>query len=287
MKIIIRAMVLSSLVAILMSCTALPAGTAETPIPAATISPTSAFTLAPAATASPQPAEPSSQPTSTSSIPVSTAPTTVVMENGLTWTECVLPNRDYYHGGGDIGLITDCLDMEFPLWDDNDRRIAGERLPGVNGSDVRQVVGSDVYETRFDSSGGCCDYELLRNGDVIATVSAPLISFDPNQHMWNIGGHAVWEVITQPPDIFVDGVSVNESSQLEGAYFPYEVNGKLMFIAASNGRFRVVYDGEPMGPEYDAISMAYCCALISVSRGQGQYGFLGQSEGTLFAVAIH
>ncbi|MCJ7433997.1 MAG: hypothetical protein MUO77_10970 [Anaerolineales bacterium] len=222
-------------------------------------------------------------------IPISMTPATLVMENGLTWTECVLPYRDYSYVAPDMELIASCLNMDFPSLDDNDQKIFGERVSGAGGGDnFRLIIGSDVYETRYTQVDATTyNYELLKNGTVIAQTNAFFFTFAPNRSLGNIGGKSVWEIIAEPPVIIVDGVNFNERYQLEGSFFPYEIKGKLLYIAQKNGRYGIVYDEKTIGPEFDEISMAYCCAEISVSYGKGQYWFLGRREETQFVVAIH
>jgi hypothetical protein len=222
-----------------------------------------------------------------SPILVSGTPTTVVMENELTWIECVLPNQDYAHSMPNIEFVTKCLNRERPYWDDNDRKMAGERIAGSNGSDLQQVIGNDVFLAKHDSTNGCCDYEFLKNGNVIIKTSAPLITFDPNRNLWNIEGKSVWELITDPPVMIVDGINFNEKYQLEGSYFPYAIKNKLIYIARKNGKYDIVYDEKVIGPEFDETYMAYCCGTTKVLYGQGQYWFWGKREGMYFVVAIH
>lgn len=195
-----------------------------------------------------------------------------------------MPRGKYYYTKTDLAIITSCLD--FPEWDEYDERVSGERIEGRNGSDLRLVIGPDTFFAQHDSTNGCCDYKFLKNGEVIREIRAPLITFDPNRHLWNIAGKAVWELIAEPPVIVVDGVDYNEKYHWEGSYFPYEVKGKLIYIAKDNGKYRIVYDDEVIGSEFEAISMAYCCAKISVRYGQNQYWFLGERDGTQFAVLI-
>jgi len=219
-------------------------------------------------------------------LPVSGVPTTVVLNNGLTWAECVLPYKDYFHTKPDMELITTCLGMEFPTWDDNDKAKFGERVHGLNGDNLRLIVGDVIYETRYTQSNSR-KYELLRNGVVIATVNANFVAADPNRRLGNLGGKIVWEVISEPPVLIIDGQNINEEYQLEGSFFPYEINGKLIYFAMKNGKYHIVYDGKVIGSEFDEISMAYCCAKLSVSYGKGQYWFLGRRNGVQYVVALH
>jgi hypothetical protein len=222
-----------------------------------------------------------------SPVPVSGSPITVISENGITWTECVAPYRDYAHDGPTITFAVDCLNMDMPYWTDNDREMAGERIDGNNGSDLRLVIGNDVFLAKHNSANGCCDYEFLKNGDVIMETSAPLITFDPNRNLWNIGGKSVWELITDPPTIVVDGINFNEKYQLEGVFVPYMINNKLIYIAKKNGKYHVVYDEKVIGTEFDEIYIKYCCATTQVFYGDGRYWFWGKRDGTYYVVGIH
>ena len=78
---------------------------------------------------------------------------------------------------------------------------------------------------------------------------------DPNRNFWNIGGKLVWELAGYTTVIVVDGVNYNEKYGLEGSFFPYEINGKLIYIAKKDGKYHIVYDDQVMGPEFDEISM--------------------------------
>ena len=231
-------------------------------------------------------ATPPSQTETPTALPVSGVPATVILNNGLTWTECVLPYQDYFHTKPDIELITTCLGVELPVWDDSDKEKFGERVHGPNGDNLRLIIGNITYETRYTQSNSR-EYELLKNGVVIATVNANFVVSDPNRRLGNLGGKIVWEVISEPPVLVIDGKNINEVYQLEGSFFPYEINGKLIYLAKKNGKYHIVYDGNVSGAEFDEISMAYWCAKLSVSYGKGQYWFLGRRNGVQYVVALH
>ena len=256
--------------------------------PKLTTSPTSTPLLefAPELTTTPSPLYFDIKPSSTQEVyvPKSSTPTIFAFDQGLIWKECVIPDRDYYYGTQDIEELTRCF--EIPEWDIDDPLSRGERIMGKNGSDLRLVIGDDAYEVKHDSSEGCCDYELHKNGEVIISISAPLITFDPNRNLFNIGGKLAWELISEPPVIFYDGENLNEKLDLEGSYFPYEIKGKLIFIAKVDDRYKIFYDNEALGPGFDEISMAYCCGNRSVIYGYGQYWFIGKREGIRYVVLI-
>jgi hypothetical protein len=207
------------------------------------------------------------------------------LEGGLLWSECPLPNREYPSRGA--VLVAGCV--VFPDPDVYDARISGERVRRGIENDLRLVIGKDAFLAKHVSpknSGG--DYAFLKNGRLLMEIHAPFGPvFDQNRNLWNIGGKSVWEMVADPPVIVVDGVNFNEKYQLEGSYFPYGINGKLIYIAKKDGKYHIVYDGDVIGPEFDAVAMAYCCASVTVYYGHRQYWFLGTRQGTQYAVLIH
>lgn len=153
--------------------------------------------------------------------------------------------------------------------------------------DWQITIGNDFLETKLeDLSKGCCSYQLLKNGGTILKMSVGFVSYDPNIGLWNIEGKLVWELSGWKEFIVVDGVNYNEKYQLEGSYFPYEIKGKLIYIAKKDGKYHIVYDDEFFGPEFDDIQMARCCSGASVYPAGGQYWFLGSRAGTKYVVSI-
>lgn len=224
-----------------------------------------------------------------SSIPMSGTPTIIVMENEITWIECVLPSKDYAHSAPDEEFASKCLNMQIPVWDDNDRKMAGEWIATATSSQnavLKQIIGSDVFLVKQDGTNGCCDYEFLKNGQVIIKTHASLVTFSPSQHLWSIDGKAVWELITDPPTIIVDGVDFNEKYRLEGIFKPYSIHNKLIYIAKQNGKYHIVYNEKIIGPEFDEIYIKYCCGTTNVRYGKGQYWFWGKRDGTYYVVGI-
>lgn len=246
--------------------------------------PTATPTTMPYPLATPLPPTETSIPTSALSF--SGTPTIIPVGNGLTLSECVVPYDDYAGTESDMKFLESC--NEIPIRNEDDKKRMGERIENQNGfSDWRITIGNDYFETKSDDlSRGCCSYQLLKNGKVILEISPGFWSSDPNRGFWNIGGKLVWELGGFTSVIVVDGVNYNEKNDLEGSYFPYEIKGKLIYIARKNGRFYIVYDEKIIGAEFDSISMAYCCGMISVYYGSGQYWFVGRRGGTKFVVSI-
>jgi hypothetical protein len=245
--------------------------------------PTATFTALPLPQATLLP--PTETPIPTSALSFSGIPTVIPMDNGLTWSECVVPNRDYSRETADMEFLKSCIDT--PIWDENDKKMVGERVSGREGdADLQITIGNDYYETKHDNSKELWTYELIKNGELILKIKPSFMAYDPNRNFWNIERKLVWELAGQTAMIVVDGVNYNEKYELEGFYFPYEIKGKLIYIAKKNGKYQVVYDNKVLGSEFDEIQMAYCCSMASVYHGSGQYWFLGTRGGTKFIVSI-
>ena len=229
---------------------------------------------------------PPETPIPTSALSFSGTPTIIPLINGLTWSECVVPIDDYARTDSDMEFLAKCI--EFPTRNEDDEKRRGEFVDHQNAtSDWRISIGNDHFETRInDISQGCCSYKLVKNGEVILEMFPGLVTSNPNRGFWNVGGKLVWELAGYTKVIVVDGVDYNEKYQLEGSYFPYEIKGKLIYIAKKTGKFHMVYDEKMIGPEFDAISMAYCCGMISVYYGSEQYWFVGRRGGTMYVVSI-
>lgn len=223
-----------------------------------------------------------------------------------------MPSFDYGHNGPGPGNIrynpgfmfaSTCLNLKWSGWDDykmtlNGQRLREERLRGECDDNLRLVIGKDIYQTNYinEKKNTCYsyDYTLLKNGTPIASVNGvkTFVSINANRKLWNIGGKAVWEIYSSPPDenlsaIIVDGVNLNNKYKLEGSFFVYYLKNKLIFIARKNGKYRVVYNEKFIGPEFDQIFMSHCCDSTTVLYGHEQYWFWGTIEGTYYVVAIH
>lgn len=252
---------------------ALLTGCAPVPIPVPTPTATSTPTVTPAPTATPT--------------PISIIPTTTILENGLAWTECIVPDREYSQVSRDMLILKKCA--EPPEWSAEDANRMGERVKRESGFyDLQITIGIDHYKASFvDRSNAGYIYELTKNGDVLDRATTQFSTYDPNLNLWNMDGTLVWELGGMQPVILVDGINFNEKYQLEGSYFPYQINEKLIFVAQKNSKYSILYDGNFTGPEFDVIKMAYCCAMVPLVRGSGQYWFVGIREGKTYLVSIH
>jgi hypothetical protein len=208
----------------------------------------------------------------------------------ITWLECEVP-QDYYHNWR---FAAKCLKMELPSWDEKDKQRLGERFKVAPSEleDIRLVIGEDVYETRHKGS----NYELTENGESIASAISVFSSFDPNQSLLDVNGKTAWELAGLNSDqsaqnaiVIYDGINLRDKYALEGAYIPYEINDKLIFVAKKNREFFVMYDQQQIGPVFSEISIGYCCGpkAYSIQRAGDQYWFWGMREEKYYVVALY
>lgn len=106
----------------------------------------------------------------------------------VVWLECEVP-QEYYH---DWHFAADCLNMELPAWQEEDKQRLGERFqrsPGES-NDLRLAIGKDVYETKHRGP----QYELVTGGKTVATATSMFSAFDPNRALLNANNKIAWEI---------------------------------------------------------------------------------------------
>ena len=120
-------------------------------------------------------------------------------------------------------------------------------------------------------------------------MTATFTTYSPNRALVVAGGKCAWELAGwNEPKIIYDGINLVEKYNLDAAYVPHELNSTLIFVAKEGNQYFVVYDGEEFGPDFDGISVGYCCdaAGYTIMRRQGQYWFWGTREGEYYVVVI-
>jgi hypothetical protein len=118
------------LLIILVSCSDHELKQAVTPTPATARSPAYPSPTEPTRTRAPVPTKTPFQLTPDLATPVPIIPTTIMMGNGLSWTECVVPDHDYALVREDMEVLKKCVDQ--PKWSDEDTNRMGERVKGKN-----------------------------------------------------------------------------------------------------------------------------------------------------------
>ena len=204
-------------------------------------------------------------------------------EAGLAWQECGVSSQ-----GFDWKQAEDCFGHPMPLWSATDKTAFGE---SVGSEDFRLAIGQNAYQTAV--SNGILPiqpcYTLYKDGIRLQTLCGEFGAHSPNISLQNVGGKVAWEFADHRLDtVIYDGQDVRRMYDLSGAYRPYDLGNKLIFVGKKDGKYFVIYDGSRVGPDFDEIMIAYCCepVLWSVQYGQGRYLFWGSRNGQSYVVEI-
>lgn len=226
---------------------------------------------------------------------------------GLTWREC--PHT------ADWAALAACLGHPLPLPTEAEK--AGVSVDSEQGH--RLQIGADVYETRealglFRNSSAFYEegrlpgwarlvagvspnrYTLYRNGQPIASLPGVRCAFDghsPDRSLADIGGRAAWafyDFDLEQATVVYDGQDVRALYGVDRAIAPYEVGGKLIFLASRGTESFVVYDGRRVdaGPLGVGTTLALCCegALYNPRYGGGSYVFWASRDGASICVEV-
>lgn len=205
----------------------------------------------------------------------------IYQDVGLLWQECNLSFKDWQSG-------EECLGISLPKTSEAEKGFFGEQNDGIGP--ITQTIGNDSYESMFISeNSGQLDYALLKNSEVITTITGTIEGYDPNQSLINFNGEILWEFANYNHEtVIYDGRDFRNEYGLDAVYRPYIIGRKLIFVARQGRKYYVIYDGQKIGPDFDEISIAYCCepAMYSISRINGQYWFWGNRNGQNYIVMI-
>jgi len=115
------------------------------------------------------------------------------------------------------------------------------------------------------------------------------LEFDRDGHMTTVNHNGASMMVHDGrATILYDGEDVCSLYGLDAAYRPYEMAGKLLFIARKDGQYFIVYDGRRMGPIFDCIALANRGDSTSLlqQHGGGHFWFWGLRGGQLYAVEV-
>jgi hypothetical protein len=173
------------------------------------------------------------------------------------------------------------------MFEDESGTIWGTREETDN---LQLIVAGDIYETRSDHNSQIVSsrkFSLIKNGDEFHSISGTISVPSPHQSLSYIDGKVVWELfIEEWITIIVDREDVRDLYDIERAYKPYSINGKLIFLASKYGKYIVIYDGKYIGIEYDDLQITYCCGGSSVDRLPGRYQFWATRGDEYYTVSI-
>ncbi len=216
--------------------------------------------------------------------PATTLPLVAPEAAGLRWRECGLD------AGYDPRQAEKCFGQPVPnaFSADGEKTNFGTRYAA---DDLRLTIGAEVYETahRAGSRPNQDCFALQHGAEKLYTLCGQFTSHSPNILLENIQGKVAWEFVDHTMGTIVyDGQDLRQVYDLDAAFRPYQLNGQLIFVGKKAGRYFVVYDGQKIEPDFDEISIAYCCepVLWSVQFGQGRYVFWGHRDKQTYVVEI-
>jgi hypothetical protein len=200
----------------------------------------------------------------------------------VVWQECLLTE-----GYGNWRQAQECFGLPEPT---------GEREDGINYSkrvgmeNFQLNIGEDVYQThRMGSFFSFEVYSLSRNQWPISIQLGEFIAHSPNIGLDDVAGKAAWEFVTlDKPTIIYNERNLRQRYNLDQAFSPYSLNGKLVFLGQQTDRFFVVFDGKRLSPDYEDVIHAYCCEAVMYSPvgRQGAYLFNARRNGMSYLVML-
>ena len=202
----------------------------------------------------------------------------VLDRRGLLWRECDLSYLGWQQ-------VETCLGHPLPVRGDTEKARFGARTD--RGLVLR--VGQDVYEARTNEFGPLYRSALYKNGRRLRTIFDGTPFHSPNMSLQLIDGKVAWEFYGERRQtIIYDGKDLRSQYGLDAAYRPYELGGELIFVGEKEGKHFIVYDGKPVGSEFDEIIIGYCCEIVLYSPrfGEGQYLFWGKRGDKYRAIEI-
>ena len=105
------------------------------------------------------------------------------------------------------------------------------------------------------------------------------MTYSPDLGLYTLAGKAVWAFDDGRVSAVVYGEEdLRATYGADAVYAPYALDGKLIVIARRGSVYTVIYDGQQVGPAFDAITIAYCCetSLYTAHGGGGRYIFWGE-----------
>jgi hypothetical protein len=207
-------------------------------------------------------------------------------EVGLAWSECRLAVD--FPDGLRQEAAEECFGRPAPSLTDEERR---SRVTGPSER-LELAVGADSYHVERVTESR---YTLYLNDAELASLEGGMGAAFPNVALAVIDGRWAWEflgwdfTLGEPvAAVLYDGGDLRQLYDLDAAYRPYSIDGRLIFIGRQDGRYFVVYDGQRIGTPFVRILIAHCCGLMpaSVRFGDGRYVFWGLRDGQAVVVEI-
>ncbi len=205
---------------------------------------------------------------------------------GLDWQECELPilAESTNTPAQDESLA--CFGYPAPVLADEEKPRSGQY---IGRSDVRLTIGQDIYAAHAEDLTAFSIYTLYKNDQRVKSVVGWGDTLWLHMFLFNVDGQVAWGIANEHTNtIIYDGKDLRNVYGLDATHAAYALDGKLAFIGQKDGKYFVVHDGQKVGPDYDRITIGYCCetALYTAHGGQGRYQFRGTRDGKNYIVEI-
>jgi hypothetical protein len=225
------------------------------------------------------------QPTSTSTS--TPHPIQTREDAGLVWQECEIAQSLFVESYNILELSNKCFGQTEVSYDGDK---VNSNVKRVGSVDFELTIGSTVYRTETSGeSMSNMTFVLYKNNRPVRELSGKVTGYSPNLGLLDIGGKAAWEFADGDiATIIYDDQDVRDLYDLDKAFRPYSLDNKLIFIGQKDSKYFVIYDGVKRFPEFDSLSIGYCCdgVLYSVVRDQGRYLFLGSRNDRRYLIQI-
>lgn len=140
-----------------------------------------------------------------------------------------------------------------PSWSEEDEQRFGTRTSGV----LRLAVGDDVYDVRDHDLNVMRWSTLTKNGWPMHVLPVGALVHPANISLQTVSGKAVWAFAGElQKTVGYGGRDVRALYQLDAAYRPYGIDGKLTFVGERESASFIVVDGKQMANEFDEIIVA-------------------------------
>ena len=201
---------------------------------------------------------------------------------GLTWRQCQLVSNDE-----EWRQVEACLGHPAAVWDDADQASAGEKTE----RGYRLQIGADTFETREFPTPipNLSLYVLTRNGQLAKAYLGRFTTYSPDLGLYALAGNVIWAFDDgRVSTVFYGDEDLRAAYGADAVYAPYALGGRLIVVARRGSAYSVLYNGQQVGPTFDAITIAYCCepVMYSARGGGGRYVFWGERAGARNVVEI-
>lgn len=163
---------------------------------------------------------------------------------------------------------------EYQDLDENQlRELVGteKNLTSLVENSAKQIGADYFYVLRKRLEKSVEEYSIYKNNEKVYGFSSVFVTYDPLVSVRVIENKYTVEYVENSYEqagnnfsvnkrIWQDGVGeIAKKYGMQNVIVPYEVGGKMVFLAEKNDRWFVMYDGERILEEFERIDFGYCC----------------------------